>query len=131
MNHINEKTRAADSYARGLVNDHVSVLHTTSAVILPLTQVYHVYARRDYNVGKGPRPMPKQECEYFEHERLDAGEKPRGWGHIDIIRENVSSLDEAMRLAEPEAKERGVVLLLDDLGTTIKWHPEGWQPRIG
>jgi len=126
MNHIGETVRVADSYTRGLINDHVSVLRTMD--LKTLEKVYNAYARRDYNVGRGPRPIPKDIGR--DYEPLNKGEKPRGWGHIDTICENVA-LDDAMRLAEAEAKRRGVVLYLDDTTTTIRWHPDGWQPRLG
>ncbi|MBI2656578.1 hypothetical protein HYX03_02475 [Candidatus Woesearchaeota archaeon] len=127
--HIGETIRVADSYTRGLINDHVSVLHT-SDLEQPQTRIYNVYARKDYNVGKGPRPIPR-DMELGYRELLEEGEKPRGWGHVDTICKKKATLDEAMKLAEAEAKRRGVVLYLDDTTTTIRWHPDGWQPQLG
>ena len=129
--HIGETVRIADTYTRGLINDHVSAQWASG--LEPETKIYNVYARRDYNVRKGPEPIPKGEREgyYMSKKDLELGEKPRGWGPIDTICEKVT-LDEAMKLAEPEAQKRGVVLYLNDISeTTIKWHPDGWQPREG
>lgn len=129
-NHIGETVKMADKYRGGLVNDHVSVLHT-SDVEDPRLRIYNFYSRSNYQVGRGPQPMPRDLVWSPLIEFLGEGEKPRGWGHANTIAAGIPSLDDAMELAEVEAKNRGVVLYLDDSTTTIKWHPEGWEPRYG
>jgi len=115
--HIGETVRIADLYTRGLTNGHVSVQRTTDGQAG--NKLYTVYAREQYNLGRGPRPMPTGREDMFNHDLLQQGEKPRGWGHIDTLCQN-ANLDEAMKVAKPEASRRGVVLYLDDVSIEIK-----------
>ena len=58
--------------------------------------------------------------------------KPRYWGKEDTLFGDIT-LDEALRLAEIEAKRRNIVLYVTDkdCNCKIRWHPNGWEPVEG
>lgn len=127
-NHIGEIVTIADLYTRSTANDHICV----QRFLRPVKNTYAAYARSQFNSGHGPKPFPilsnlSNDDEFL---KLDfPGEKPRGWGKVDIVCEDVP-LEKALELAEAEAKKRNCVLYLEGLGLKIeiKWHPEGWLP---
>lgn len=127
---IPNKVKIVDPYATGVINDHVSVQKTGLDSQGP--RIYSVFARQDYNVGKGPRTIPRVRGEdHFQILEHSDRSNPRGWGNVDTLCQE-ATLEEALAIAEPEAKRRGVVLYLDEFpSTAVKWRPEGWEPRIG
>ncbi len=128
MNHVGRKVTIADPDTIGITSDHVEILLTMMDTP-PYAIAYSVYARANYKVGSGPKPMP-QDMSIYKNVGIEIGEKPRGWSKIETICQNVS-LEEAKRLAEPEAQRRGVVLYLCNPARTILWHPDGWEPQEG
>ena len=124
--HIGEIVRIANPYSRGLTNDHVAVQPHWDINI----GTYCAYARSDYNVKNGPEPIPR-DGDFDRIPILAPGERLRGWGTINIVCETV--FEEALKLATAEAQRRKFVLYFEgpDHKTTIKWHPDGWEPQQG
>ena len=127
-NHIGEIISIANQSTKGVINDHVAVQPHLDIG----KSTYNAYARGNYNVNKGPEPMPRGDrSNRMPNARL--GERLREWEAINEVCNDVP-LEEALRLATAEAQERNVVLYLEkdpERKTEIRWHPDGWQPVQG
>ena len=127
INYIGHCISLGDIYSRGVINDNVSVQQSP----LKDSPNYVVFARSGFNVKSGPELVPSPEDDWVEERSSE--QASRGWRKIDPICSNVS-LEEALRVANIEAKTRSCVLLRaerDALSEQIGWHPDGWTPVEG
>jgi len=130
------KVSVASARNKGYINDHVDVVPTESSDRIARTSAnpslrrYGGYTNTGFEVGDGPIEKVTDITQLME--------SPRKYNSIDLFSE--LPLDEALKRATKEAKERNIALYLlrggaedalDMYHREIIWKPDGWEPREG
>jgi hypothetical protein len=132
-NYVNKKFPLANTWQRGIINDHIEVSVTlgsdNDAILFenPTLRRYCVFIYKSFNIAEGPK---------LEYDK----DSKRRWTEIKCLEDlQFLQLPEALTRAEVIGQKEGLAVLLgrempavsSEIVREVIWHPQTWEPIQG